>query len=173
MLVSLYRALDNPSTARRPGRRQPLDASHVLVQALWRPRCGSTGVSRRAGTRSTANVADADDRRVLISRLTMGRGWMRTRHFSFGVVVYDHVLPDELQTMLERWVDGSRPTTSLIHRFPRVHRLPEGQRFRTCTAIRSRIHREDLETRGSRTDARTARVPRPCSRPGYPAGRTG
>ena len=60
----------------------------------------------------------------------------------------------------------------LIRRFPRVHRHPEAQRFRTCTAIRSRIHREDLETPGSRTDARTARVPRPCSLPGYPAGRT-
>ena len=34
-----------------------------------------------------------------------GRGWMRTRDFSFGVAVYDHVLPDELQAMLERWVD--------------------------------------------------------------------
>ena len=30
---------------------------------------------------------------------------MRTRRFSFGVAVYDHVLPDELQAMLERWVD--------------------------------------------------------------------
>ena len=30
---------------------------------------------------------------------------MRTRDFSFGVAVYDHVLPEELQAMLERWVD--------------------------------------------------------------------
>ena len=34
-----------------------------------------------------------------------GRGWMRTRDFSFGVAAYDHVLPGELQAMLERWVD--------------------------------------------------------------------
>ena len=34
-----------------------------------------------------------------------GKGWMRTRDFSFGVAAYDHVLPDELQAMLERWVD--------------------------------------------------------------------
>ena len=34
-----------------------------------------------------------------------GSGWMRTRDFSFGVAVYDHVLPDEVQAMLERWVD--------------------------------------------------------------------
>ena len=30
---------------------------------------------------------------------------MRTRDFSFGVAAYDHVLPDELRAMLERWVD--------------------------------------------------------------------
>ena len=30
---------------------------------------------------------------------------MRTRDFSFGVAAYDHVLPDELQAMLEQWVD--------------------------------------------------------------------
>ena len=34
-----------------------------------------------------------------------GRGWMRTRDFSFGMAVYDHVLPDELQAMLQRWVN--------------------------------------------------------------------
>ena len=34
-----------------------------------------------------------------------GKGWMRTRDFSFGVAVYDHVLPEELRAMLERWVD--------------------------------------------------------------------
>ena len=33
-----------------------------------------------------------------------GKGWMRTRDFSFGVAAYDHVLPEELQAMLERWV---------------------------------------------------------------------
>ena len=30
---------------------------------------------------------------------------MRTRDFSFGVAVYDYVLPEELRAMLERWVD--------------------------------------------------------------------
>ena len=34
-----------------------------------------------------------------------GKGWMRTRDFSFGVAVYDYVLPEELRAMLERWVD--------------------------------------------------------------------
>ena len=34
-----------------------------------------------------------------------GKGWMRTRDFSFGVTVYDYALPDELRAMLERWVD--------------------------------------------------------------------
>ena len=34
-----------------------------------------------------------------------GKGWMRTRDFSFGVAVYDHALPEELRAMLERWVD--------------------------------------------------------------------
>ena len=34
-----------------------------------------------------------------------GKGWMRTRDFSFGVAAWDHVLPEELQAMLERWVD--------------------------------------------------------------------
>ena len=33
-----------------------------------------------------------------------GKGWMRTRDFSSGVAAYDHVLPKELQAMLERWV---------------------------------------------------------------------
>ena len=31
-----------------------------------------------------------------------GKGWMRTRDFSFGVAVYDYVLPEELRAMLER-----------------------------------------------------------------------
>ena len=30
---------------------------------------------------------------------------MRTRDFSFGVAVYDHVLPEELQAMPQQWVD--------------------------------------------------------------------
>ena len=34
-----------------------------------------------------------------------GKGWMRTRDFSFGIAVYDYVLPEELRAMLERWVD--------------------------------------------------------------------
>ena len=34
-----------------------------------------------------------------------GKGWMRTRDFSFGVAVYDYVLPEELRAMLERWVE--------------------------------------------------------------------
>ena len=34
-----------------------------------------------------------------------GKGWMRTRDFSFGAAVYDHALPEELRAMLERWVD--------------------------------------------------------------------
>ena len=34
----------------------------------------------------------------------LGRGWMRTRDFSFGVAAYDYVLPEELHAMLERWV---------------------------------------------------------------------
>ena len=34
-----------------------------------------------------------------------GRGWMRTRDFTFGVAAYDHVLPEELQAILDRWVD--------------------------------------------------------------------
>ena len=34
-----------------------------------------------------------------------GKGWMRTRDFSFGAAVYDYVLPEELRAMLERWVD--------------------------------------------------------------------
>ena len=33
-----------------------------------------------------------------------GKGWMRTRDFSFGVAVYDYALPEELRAMLERWV---------------------------------------------------------------------
>ena len=33
-----------------------------------------------------------------------GRGWMRTRDFTFGVAAYDHVLPEELQAVLDRWV---------------------------------------------------------------------
>ena len=33
-----------------------------------------------------------------------GKGWMRTRDFSFGVAVDDHALPEELRAMLERWV---------------------------------------------------------------------
>lgn len=33
-----------------------------------------------------------------------GKGWMRTRDFSFGAAVYDHELPEKLQAKLERWV---------------------------------------------------------------------
>ena len=33
-----------------------------------------------------------------------GKGWMRTRDFSFGVAVDDHALPGELRAMLERWI---------------------------------------------------------------------
>ena len=32
-----------------------------------------------------------------------GKGWMRTRDFSFGVNVLEDELPEELRTMLERW----------------------------------------------------------------------
>lgn len=32
-----------------------------------------------------------------------GKGWMRTRDFSFGVSVLDHGLPEALRTKLERW----------------------------------------------------------------------
>ena len=34
-----------------------------------------------------------------------GKGWMRTRDFTFGVAVYDHEHPDELRAILERWVN--------------------------------------------------------------------
>ena len=30
---------------------------------------------------------------------------MHTRDFSFGVAVYDYVLPEELRAVVERWVD--------------------------------------------------------------------
>ena len=33
-----------------------------------------------------------------------GKGWMRTRDFSFGVAVDDDALPEELRAILERWV---------------------------------------------------------------------
>jgi len=33
-----------------------------------------------------------------------GGGWMRTRDFTFGVSADDHILPEELQAILERWV---------------------------------------------------------------------
>ena len=35
-----------------------------------------------------------------------GKGWMRTRDFSFGASVLEYELPEELRTMLERWADG-------------------------------------------------------------------
>ena len=34
-----------------------------------------------------------------------GKGWMRTRDFSFGAAVYDYEHPEEVRAMLERWVD--------------------------------------------------------------------
>ena len=34
-----------------------------------------------------------------------GKGWMRTRDFSFGAAVYDYEHPEEVRVMLERWVD--------------------------------------------------------------------
>lgn len=34
-----------------------------------------------------------------------GKGWMRTRDFSFGAAVYDHEHPEEVRVMLERWFD--------------------------------------------------------------------
>ena len=33
-----------------------------------------------------------------------GKGWMRTRDFSFGATVFDYALPEESRAMLERWV---------------------------------------------------------------------
>ena len=38
-----------------------------------------------------------------------GKGWMRTRDFSFGAAVFDYALPEESRAMLERWVP-LRPT---------------------------------------------------------------
>ena len=34
-----------------------------------------------------------------------GKGWMRTRDFSFGASVLDYELPEELRTILERWTN--------------------------------------------------------------------
>ena len=34
-----------------------------------------------------------------------GKGWMRTRDFSFGAAVYDYEHPEEVRVMLERWID--------------------------------------------------------------------
>ena len=35
-----------------------------------------------------------------------GKGWMRTRDFSFGVAVYDYVLPEELRARFFRFLFG-------------------------------------------------------------------
>ena len=40
-----------------------------------------------------------------------GKGWMRTRDFSFGAAVYDYEHPEEVRVMLERWVDEVSPPT--------------------------------------------------------------
>ena len=34
-----------------------------------------------------------------------GKGWMRTRDFSFGAAIYDYEHPEEVRVILERWVD--------------------------------------------------------------------
>ena len=34
-----------------------------------------------------------------------GKGWMRTRDFSFGAAVYDYEHPEEVRVMLEQWVE--------------------------------------------------------------------
>ena len=57
-----------------------------------------------------------------------GKGWMRTRDFSFGVAVYDYVLPEELRAMLERWVTRSPPTAS-----PRTSRARASRHGRSGT----------------------------------------
>ena len=38
-----------------------------------------------------------------------GKGWMRTRDFSFGVGRHTHKLPEELRAKLERWANLFRP----------------------------------------------------------------
>ena len=37
--------------------------------------------------------------------LQPGKGWMRTRDFSFGAAVYDYEHPEEVRVMLEQWVE--------------------------------------------------------------------